>query len=360
MLWCGMQNHGSRVSTLTGAGSARFARAAGPLRLALSRDGLMAAIYGSDQEIGLWSVENGRSLGVLSEESSAISEVSFSPDGSRIVAVAWRRLATSTPRTPSSNYAVVWDVGTRSVVARIDHEGRALLSAVFSSNGTRILTVSDNQRPQIWNAARGNLIATLGTEDSNSFRAMQAVFSPDSKLVAASCNDQTVKLWNAETGQFVASLPTSDFNAISFSPDSTLLISSKGDAGEVWDYKVGRRIAVLSGHSGKIDTVAFSPNGSRIITMSEDLTGHLWDSTRLTQPWLNLAFDACTRHLGPNRGFDQAEIDGDSLLRTEWNDPNRDVCEKVEGVAPRPGYSPHHHPTWVPQFAVDFVNKHWP
>jgi len=47
---------------------------------------------------------------------------------------------------------------------------------------------------------------------------------------------------------------------------------------KVWDTATGRQILTLRGHSGEVTSVAFSPDGKRIVSGSRDSTLKVWDA----------------------------------------------------------------------------------
>ena len=68
-------------------------------------------------------------------------------------------------------------------------------------------------------------------------------------------------------------------NSAAFSPDGSRIVTASADnTARVWDAATGKAIAVLSGHEGRVNSAAFSPDGSRIVTASADNTARVWDA----------------------------------------------------------------------------------
>ena len=64
-----------------------------------------------------------------------------------------------------------------------------------------------------------------------------------------------------------------------FSPDGARIVTASDDGtARLWDAATGKEIAVLRGHEGYVRSAAFSPDGARIVTASDDRTARLWDA----------------------------------------------------------------------------------
>jgi WD40 repeat protein len=62
-----------------------------------------------------------------------------------------------------------------------------------------------------------------------------------------------------------------------FSPDGTRIVTASEDGtARVWDLQ-GKLLATLQGHTDWVYSASFSPDGTRIVTASRDQTARVWD-----------------------------------------------------------------------------------
>ena len=104
-------------------------------------------------------------------------------------------------------------------------------------------------------------------------------------MMAAGNADGSVVLWDTGTDEIIRTIVAhrSNVYSVAFSPDGSRLLSG-GQDGEamVWDIRTGEMVAELKGHSQPIWSVAVSPDGKRYATGSADLTVRLWDASNGT------------------------------------------------------------------------------
>jgi WD40 repeat protein len=68
-------------------------------------------------------------------------------------------------------------------------------------------------------------------------------------------------------------------DSAAFSPDGSRIVTASSDTtARIWDAATAREIAVLRGHDKSVFSASFSPDGSRIITASSDKTARIWNA----------------------------------------------------------------------------------
>ncbi|HMC48957.1 MAG TPA: hypothetical protein VKJ77_26825, partial [Caballeronia sp.] len=64
-----------------------------------------------------------------------------------------------------------------------------------------------------------------------------------------------------------------------YSPDGTRIVTASNDkTARIWDARTGAKLAVLSGHGDLLESAAYSPDGTRIVTASNDKTARIWNA----------------------------------------------------------------------------------
>jgi eukaryotic-like serine/threonine-protein kinase len=72
---------------------------------------------------------------------------------------------------------------------------------------------------------------------------------------------------------------TDRVESAAFSPDGSRIVTASWDrTAKVWDARTGAPLIGLKGHVGWLSGAAFSPDGSRIVTGSHDRTAKMWDA----------------------------------------------------------------------------------
>ncbi len=233
---------------------------------AYSPDGTRVVTASEDKTVRLWDVATGKEIVFLRGHTAAVNSAAYSPDGTRVVTAS------------DDKTAQVWDVatGAPNVILR-GHDGQ-VYSAAYSPDGTRIVTASEDKTARLWDAATGRQIAVFIGHDGLVF---SAAYSPDGTRIATASEDRTARLWDAVTGKQIAVLSGHNDRVFSaaFSPNGTRIATASRDkTARLWDAATGKQVAVLRGHDDAVWRAAFSPDGTRVVTASADGTARIWDA----------------------------------------------------------------------------------
>ncbi|KAJ3874888.1 quinon protein alcohol dehydrogenase-like superfamily [Lentinula edodes] len=240
--------------------------------VAFSPDGTRIVSGSDDNTVRIWDASTGAQIGVLLHSyDSSVSSVAFSPDGTRIVSGS------------GDDTIRIWDASTGAQIG-VPLQGHDdwVRSVAFSPDGTRIVSGSGDYTVRIWNASTGAQIGVpLQGHDSS---VSSVAFSPDGTRIVSGSHDHTVRIWDASTGaQIGVPLQGHDdwVSSVAFSPDGTRIVSGSGDdTVRIWDASTGAQTGVpLQGHNDWVSSVAFSPDGTRIVYGSGDHTVRIWDAS---------------------------------------------------------------------------------
>jgi len=155
-----------------------------------------------------------------------------------------------------------------------------VVSAVLSSDGSRILSASRDGTVRQWEATTGRAIGE--PLRGHVGWVMSAAYSADGSRIVSASDDGTVRQWEATSGRAIGKPLQHPLgvNSAAYSADGSRIVSA-GNDGTVrqWDAKSGRAIgAPLQGHQDPVNSASHSADGSRIMSAGVDGTFRLWDA----------------------------------------------------------------------------------
>jgi WD40 repeat protein len=151
----------------------------------------------------------------------------------------------------------------------------SVASAVFSADGKRVISGSDDGSLRIWDAQTGMPARKIFAGHN---AVCSVAVSNDGTHIAAGSTDNTIKIWNVDTGKQVGNPlqgHTGDVASVVFSPDGKHIVSGSADATIViWDAETGEQLRTLQGHGSLVRSV--TTDGKYIVSGSNDSTVRIW------------------------------------------------------------------------------------
>jgi WD40 repeat protein/tRNA A-37 threonylcarbamoyl transferase component Bud32 len=315
---------GSRVATISRDETARTWDAASGQHLATMRlrerqisagyysvrfspDGRRLVAAFGPYTAAIWETDTGKEVALLKGHQAPVSSAAFSADGKRVVTGSFDQTAR------------IWDAESGKQLLILQGHKCAILHALFSPDDQRVLTTGggyvnvtrwlpsgdptfmldgngystdEHMAGRIWDAATGKELATLKWPENDRGFVRTALFSRDgSKIVTAGFESLSVgrvsgspNVWDAKTGKLLLTLKHEEIKygitGAAFSPEGLKVATVSDDKTAcLWDATTGKPEVIFKGHEGKVVCAAFSPDGQRLVTASEDMTARIWDAS---------------------------------------------------------------------------------
>jgi WD40 repeat protein len=285
-----------------------------------------------DNTARIWDATTGKELMVLRGHAGRVTSAAFSPDGTRVVTASGGGLILGP--VGGDGTARIWNSVTGKQIAILD-AGGPFTTASYSRDGKRIVTATNgtpllakSDFATIWDATSAAKVIDL-QGPGQEYSIVSAVFSPDGTRVLTASIDHTARIWNAEDGREILVIRGHDglVNSAAFSTDGRRIVTASSDkTARVWDAATGNQIALLEGHDDVVNSAAFSPDGNRVITASEDKTARIWNVRFATMSTDDLVREVCTRRL---RGLTKLTSDEMRLAGYTGDATPIDVCAGV-------------------------------
>lgn len=229
-------------------------------------DGEVLAVGGG---AGIWLYdENFQDLAHLYADVGQFTNVSWSPDGSRLVAL------TGSPGGILQMWRISDDAADGEVLWTLTDIPARDIS--WKPDGTQFATTGDNHLLRIRDAVGGKVIREI-----LDVGALGLAWSPDGKKLAGTSSDQYhVKIWDPATGEIVMALESVAsglfWTSVTWSPDGQKLagVTSLPASLHVWDIATGALLnsPELSDDMYGARKVLWDKNGEKIITLSNTAT----------------------------------------------------------------------------------------
>jgi WD40 repeat protein/serine/threonine protein kinase len=224
----------------------------------------------------LWNAITGKGEGGILEAGGSILRAVFSPDGTELLTCETDRQAR------------LWNLSTGHFKSL--GQGKAVEGGAFSFDGKTILTGGDDKTLRQWDAESGQ---QKGKPLSVGFSISKALISAGGENIAALGGNGNLKLYTTETKgpKLLMKVEKTVHDAV-FSGDGRNLVYAAGKTAVVVEAKTGKPLRILD-HGAGLTSVLVSPDSRTIATLGSDGTIRLWDLST------GLSVGNSLRHDGP-------------------------------------------------------------
>lgn len=149
-----------------------------------------------------------------------------------------------------------------------------------------------------WYLARSEFEGSDVTFFGHVSTVTSVAFSTDGTRLVSSSQDGSIRVWNAATGEELRSIKQihSD-TSFALSPDGMRIVAGNAEyLIKQWNVETGEELIGFKGHSDELISVSFSPDGTRLVSSGRDQSIRFWNAATAQQLW-SLTFDAPTRCL---------------------------------------------------------------
>ncbi len=251
--------------TDTGLADSEWMPHLGPVRsLAFSPNGRLVLTGAEDGMARLWQTATGTQICPPLGPAGAVLRVAFSRDG---------RLAVTGSAT-TMGIAGVWEVPDGLQGEAILHD-RPVRSLAFRPDGSQLATGS--AQVELWET---QTLRPVGKPRPHPSGVNVISWSRDNKTILTNAWDREIYLWEDSTGRLLRQWAIKGkLGVLAWSriDPGCVVVGTRGGA-QIWELASEPRPGPLLPHGVHISAVAFSSDGTRIATGSNDRTMRLWDA----------------------------------------------------------------------------------
>lgn len=184
---------------------------------------------------------------------------------------------------------LVWEWQSESYILKQQGHFDSMNSLVYSPDGQRIITTSDDGKIKVWDIESGFCIVTF-TEHTSGVTACE--FAKKGNVLFTSSLDGSIRAWDLiryrNFRTFTAPTRLS-WSCMAVDPSGEVVAAGSLDSFDIhiWSVQTGQLLDQLAGHEGPVSSLAFAPNGNLLVSGSWDRTARIWsvfDRTQTSEP----------------------------------------------------------------------------
>lgn len=252
------------------------------LSVEFSPDGQTAVSGDLSGVVILWNIQTGEEILRFAGHDSEVNAVDIDPNNQYVASGSCGAMGESGECI--SGTVILWNIETGEEIRRFEGHTDAVTTLEFSPDGTQLLTGSFDRTMRRWDVESGEQI---GNYRRHLGPLVDVAFNPVNPIQALSMAIDTPPiLWNLDTGREITRYfqhdvlnePNLEVGSVAFSPDGEMIVGSFGIPFRVWETQSGELIHELLGHGSYVNSVAFSSDGTQVLTSAwRENSFRVWD-----------------------------------------------------------------------------------
>ena len=241
--------------------------------LDFSPDGKLLATASFNGFVKLFDAQKQSQIAVHPVRGHGFS-VRFSPDGATLAVAAGETVQ-------------LWDPVTAEVLKELGGHHRETRIGHFSPDGRWLSSTGDDGLIRIWDLASEPdglptrlMLATFADMDINRDGTLLSVATTQD-LFRGDQTNKILCLWSLSENRLLRQMEghTDKLTSTAFAPNGLQVATGSFDRTvRIWDLRTGETTRILTGHQAAVLGIAYSPDGTNIASASEDKTIQVWNS----------------------------------------------------------------------------------
>ncbi|KAI3366710.1 hypothetical protein L3Q82_009386, partial [Scortum barcoo] len=249
---------------------------------AFSPDDRLLATCSSDRKVKVWNVERAMLIRVFEEEhEEQVNHCQFTN--------TTRRVLLATCSNDKYLNVKLWNLNKPSSQNTMFGHSEPVNQCCFSPDDTYVSTSSNDGTVKLFQVSSANEWKTINvrdmfTEGDDEILVKCSTWTADGKRIICAARNAAL-VFDVETSDMLFEIRTNRLSTVQYChacPISNLLaIAFSNYAVELWDLGDNKKMADCSSHLSWVQRVQFSPDGSQLLSCSDDQTVRLWETKKV-------------------------------------------------------------------------------